>query len=205
MSADTTARAPATASGDAPVRVCVIVASAREGRFGPTAAAWFRERTRGHGGVAVDPVDLAGTRLPERLTEGEPPAAVAALAPRLAAADAFVVVTPEYNHSFPAPLKTAIDWFVDEWRAKPVGFVSYGGASGGLRAVEQLRQVFAELRAVTVRDSVSFADFWDRFDAEGGWPSEPEAAEEAAARMLDELTWWARALRAHRAAVPYPS
>ncbi|WP_435107427.1 NADPH-dependent FMN reductase [Nocardiopsis synnemataformans] len=209
MSADTTASAaatvPTTASGDAPVRVCVIVGSTREGRFGPTAAAWFQDRARQYDGVETDVVDLAEDRLPDRLVEGELPAAVAALAPRLAAADAFVVVTPEYNHSFPAPLKTAIDWFVGEWRAKPVGFVSYGGVSGGLRAVEQLRQVFAELRAVTVRDSVSFADFWDRFDADGGWPSEPKAAEGAAAGMLDELTWWARALRAHREAVPYPS
>ncbi len=68
----------------------------------------------------------------------------------------FVVVTPEYNHSFPGPLKAAIDRHVTPWQAKPVGFVSYGGISGGLRAVEHLRQVFAELHAVTVRETVSF-------------------------------------------------
>ena len=85
------------------------------------------------------------------------------MTPRLAAADAFVVVTPEYNHSYPAPVKTLIDWHFTEWQAKPVGFVSYGGMSGGLRAVEHLRGVFAELHAVTVRDTVSFHGAWDRF------------------------------------------
>jgi NAD(P)H-dependent FMN reductase len=81
---------------------------------------------------------------------------VASITLRLANADAFVVVTPKYNHNFPAPLKNAIDWRYNKWRAKPVGFVSYGGMGGGLRAVEQLRQVFAELHAVTVRDAVNF-------------------------------------------------
>ncbi len=82
-------------------------------------------------------------------------------AQRFAAADAFVIVTPEYNHSFPTPLKTAIDWHSTQWHAKPVSFVSYGGASGGLRAVEHLRQAFAEVHAVTVRNSISFHGVWD--------------------------------------------
>ncbi|GAA0981437.1 NAD(P)H-dependent oxidoreductase [Nocardiopsis tropica] len=190
----------------APVRVAVIVGSTREGRFCPTAADWFAGRAETHAGVEVDVVDLAAARLPDTLVESSPlPAEVGALAPRIAAADAFVVVTPEYNHSFPAPLKTAVDWFFDEWRAKPVGFVSYGGVSGGLRAVEQLRLVFAELQATTVRSTVCFPNFWDRFDADGGWPRSPEGAEEAAADMLAQLTWWAHALRAHRGRVPYPA
>lgn len=73
----------------------------------------------------VDVVDLAGDQL--------------AVTGSLDAADAFVVVTPEYNHSFPAPLKAMIDGHVVQWRAKPVAFVSYGGISGGLRAVEHTR------------------------------------------------------------------
>lgn len=83
---------------------------------------------------------------------------------RIAAADAVLIVTPEYNHSFPGPLKTSIDSLRDEWKAKPVGFVSYGGIGGGLRAVEALRLVFAELHAVTVRDTVSFHNPWSRFE-----------------------------------------
>ena len=74
-----------------------------------------------------------------------------------------MIVTPEYNHSFPASLKNTIDWFDSEWHAKPVGFVSYGGMAGGQRAVEHLRQVFAELHAVTVRDTLSFHMAWERF------------------------------------------
>ncbi len=61
------------------------------------------------------------------------------------------MITPEYNHGYPASLKQAIDVPRDEWREKAVGFVSYDGVSGGLRVVEQLRQVFAELHTVTMR------------------------------------------------------
>ena len=114
----------------------------------------------------MDVIDLAEARLPDVLSN-QPAASVTATSQRLAAADAFVVVTPEYNHSFPASLKNAIDWHFKEWQAKPVGFVSYGGMSGGLRAVEHLRQVFVELHAVTVRDAVSFHGVWGLFDTDG--------------------------------------
>lgn len=186
------------------LRLAVIVASTREGRFGPVVAAWFVDRARRHGGFDVDVIDLAEIDLPATLTAfGAPqPAAVDALAPRLAAADAFVVVTPEYNHSYPASIKIAIDWYRDEWRAKPVGFVSYGGLAGGLRAVEHLRTVFAEVHATTVRDTVSFHGCWDKFD-ESGSPVDPQGCDSAAKTVLDQLGWWGRALREARERVPY--
>ena len=112
-------------------------------------------------------------------------------------ADAFVVVTPEYNHSFPASLKQAIDLAHEEWRRKPVGFVSYGGLAGGLRSVEHLRQVFAELHATTIRDTVSFHAVWNSFDSDDR-PSDPVRAHKAATIMLDDLSWWAGALRTAR-------
>src|SRR5215475_9237501 len=121
---------------------------------------------------------------------------------RIGACDAFLVVTPEYNHGYPAPLKALIDSVGAEWQAKPVAFVSYGGVSGGLRAVEQLRQVFAELHAVTVRDAVSFAGAWEQFDANGALRS-PERAERSMEAMLRRLRWWAAALANARRAVPY--
>ena len=121
---------------------------------------------------------------------------------RLGQADAFVVVTPEYNHGYTAPLKALIDSNGIEWHAKPVAFVSYGGASGGLRAVEQLRLVFAELHAVTIRDSVSFAGAWEQFDAAGALLN-PERAQRSMETLLERLQWWAVALRNARAAVPY--
>jgi NAD(P)H-dependent FMN reductase len=121
---------------------------------------------------------------------------------RLAAAEAFVVVTPEYNHGYPAPLKSLIDSVGAEWHGKPVAFVSYGGISGGLRAVEQLRLVFAELHTVTLRDAVSFAGAWEQFD-EAGQLIEPERPRRTMATMLARLQWWALALRNAREAAPY--
>jgi NAD(P)H-dependent FMN reductase len=112
------------------------------------------------------------------------------------------VVTPEYNHSFPGPLKTAIDALKAPWQAKPVGFVAYGGLSGGLRAVEALRVVFAELHATTVRDTVSFHQVRNQFDADGQ-PVDPVGVNGAAGALLHQLAWWAGALKRARAAQPY--
>jgi NAD(P)H-dependent FMN reductase len=172
------------------LHLAVIIGSTREGRLGPTVAAWFAALATARTDFAVDVVDLAET------------ADVSAIGPRLDAAAAFVVVTPEYNHSFPAPLKHAIDAFTVEWRAKPLGFVSYGGASGGLRAVEHLRQVFAELHGVTVRDTVSLHGIWRLIGADGQLV--PDARRDrAAGQMLDRLSWWARVLRTARRTDPY--
>lgn len=212
MTADTTASASAAASAalreDAPLRVAVIIGSVREGRQGPAVADWFLGAARAVGGLELDCIDLADVDLPLVMPGwgGSPdPAAAAALArvsPRLAAAEAFVVITPEYNHSFPASLKNLIDWHGDEWRAKPAGFVSYGGIGGGLRAVEQLRQVFAELHGMTVRDSVSLHGPWSGLGPDG-LPRDTAVAEGALKGMLGQLSWWGRALRAARASSPY--
>ena len=188
-------------SSTTPLRLVVIIGSTRPERFGPVVANWFTGQARQHSGFDVDVVDLAEVGF----ETAEPRLAGAdALAPRLAAADAFVVVTPEYNHSFPGPLKIAIDHYKHEWRAKPVAFVSYGGVSGGLRAVEQLRLVFAELHAMSVRNAVSFTMARKRFD-QAGRPLDEADANSAAKDMLDQLAWWARALRTARAEHPYGS
>ena len=110
-------------------------------------------------------------------------------------------MTPEYNHGYPGYLKTAVDSVVQEWEAKPVGFVSYGGLSGGSRAVQQLRTVFAELQAVTVREQVVLSGVWDRFD-DAGRLVDPERYERAAATMLDQLSWWGSTLRTARRQEP---
>ena len=95
-----------------------------------------------------------------------------------------------------------IDAFSVEWQAKPAAFVSYGGISGGLRAVEQLRQVFAELHVVTIRDTVSLHGIWSHVGPDGRLIE--DAARAGAARaMLQRLVWWARALRTARLATPY--
>ncbi|MFI5612956.1 NADPH-dependent FMN reductase [Amycolatopsis sp. NPDC051903] len=190
----------------APVRVAVIVGSVREGRFAPTVARWFTGEATTHGGFEVDVVDVADLPLPLVFPAfgTEPGPEVRQLAARLAAADAFVVITPEYNHSYPASLKNAVDWFRAEWQAKPVAFVAYGGLSGGLRAVEHLRPVFAELHAVTIRDTVSFHGAHGRFDPSGA-PVDPDGTGQAAKKLLDQLEWWARSLAEARAVRAYPA
>ncbi|WP_106396640.1 NADPH-dependent FMN reductase [Actinocorallia populi] len=186
-----------------PIKLAVLLGSNREGRMSPRVARWFVEQAEARGDVKVDVLDVAELKLPEAL-DGRAPA-VAAARPRFADADAFVVVTPEYNHSFPAPLKSAIDSFHQEWQAKPVGFVSYGGMSGGLRAVEQLRQIFAELHMVSVRDNVSFHNVWGHVGEDGSFPTSPDGCNQAAKTMLDQLVWWADALREAKRRTPYGS
>ncbi|MEV5613733.1 NAD(P)H-dependent oxidoreductase [Streptomyces sp. NPDC052225] len=194
-------------SSSDPLRVAVLVGSTREGRFAPVVTRWLTGQLAQRADLFADVVDLAETPLPTVLPafgEQPPPGTAEALAtvsPRLAAADAFVLVTPEYNHSFPASLKNAIDWHNTEWHGKPVAFVSYGGLSGGLRAVEQLRVVMAELNATTIRNTVSFHNAYGAFDADGR--VDDPAVDAAAKAMLDQLTWWAHALRDAKSRRPY--
>lgn len=185
-----------------PVQLAVIIGSTRVGRFGPTVANWFVGHAKQRDDIAVDLIDLAEDPLSVDMSSEPESGGVQAISARLTAADAFVVVTPEYNHSYPAPLKSAIDGHYTQWQAKPIGFVSYGGVSGGLRAVEHLRHVFAELHAVTVRDTVSFHGAAQVFDVTGN-PLDPTAPAAAADQLLDQLVWWGSALRAARAERPY--
>jgi NAD(P)H-dependent FMN reductase len=186
-------------------QLAVIIGSTRAGRFGPTVAEWFTDRARRRGDLDVDLIDLAKVRLPQTLGDHDElvPQRVRRLGTRLAAADAFVIVTPEYNQSFPAPLKTAIDWFYEEWHAKPVAFIAYGRESGGLHAVAQLRQIFAELHAVTIQSAITLPCYWDLFAADGGWPKATAACNTNVKTTLDQLVWWARALMRARADNPY--
>jgi NAD(P)H-dependent FMN reductase len=187
---------------DAPLKVTLVVGSNRHGRFGPVVADWLLDRLRDRDDLLPEVVDVAETALPMSFARtDDTAAALADVTPKLASADAFVVLTPEYNHSFPAGLKNLIDWHYTEWQAKPVALVSYGGISGGLRAVEHLRQVFAELHAVTVRDTVSFHNAGSSFDE--GTLKDPSGPEAAAKAMLDQLVWWGRGLREARVNHPY--
>lgn len=165
-------------------------------------AQWALDRAERCADVVVDAVDLRDHAIPADL---RPSRAGERLAWPIGAADAVLVVSCEYNHGYPASLKLAIDAVREQWAAKAVGFVSYGGLAGGLRAVEQRRQVFSELHAVTVRDTESFHLPHGRIDPDGRI-SDPELAglaEAAADVLLDRLVWWGRALRAARVARPY--
>jgi NAD(P)H-dependent FMN reductase len=188
-----------------PIKVGLIYGSARQGRFCDTVARWTERELGLSGNFSVDIIDPATHARAKRQESSQHEAGnFRSLRAQLNEADAFVVVTPEYNHGYPAALKELIDSAGEEWYAKPVAFVSYGGVSGGLRAVEQLRQVFAELHVVSIRDSVSFQNAWQIFDA-AGCPADPERCSTQMARMLTKLHWWATALRTAREAAPYSS
>ncbi len=188
----------------------IIVGSVRDGRFGPVVASWVADQARLHGGFDVSVVDLADIDIPLALPAVPPkfavddyprPAGMAPLTSALVDGEAFVVVTPEYNHSYPASLKAAIDWHFTQWTAKPVAFVSYRGAAGGRHAALHLENVLTELHAVTIRDGLAFPNYFTEW--QDGRPLDPEAAGYAKT-LLDQLAWWAGALRSAREAAPYP-
>lgn len=183
----------------------VVAASTRPGRRGIAVARWVERLAREHQGFEVELVDLAEVALP-LLDEPSHPRLRRYVhqhtkdwSATVERADAFVFVTPEYNHSFPAGLKNALDYLSAEWADKPAGLVSYGGVSAGLRAATALKPVLAALRMVPVVEAVSvpfFAQFLD--DSEEFVPNaELEAGGKA---MLDELARLAPALRGLRAA-----
>ncbi|HYZ27703.1 MAG TPA: NAD(P)H-dependent oxidoreductase [Thermoleophilaceae bacterium] len=185
----------------------IIVASTRPGRAGLPIAGWFAERARGHGGFDVRVVDLAVVNLP-MLDEPDHPRLRRYRNPHtwewsatVDAADAFVLVTPEYNHGYPATLKNAIDYLHDEWASKPVGFVSYGGAAAGTRAIAQLNQVVTAIKMMPLREAVNIPFHSQFFDDEGRLHPN-EIMEQAAVRMLDALVAAETVLRPLRSGVP---
>jgi len=179
-----------------------IIASTRSQRRGEPIARWLAEIASARGDMTHELVDLASFDLP-LLTAATPPMSREARedvargwARTIAAADGYVVVVPEYNHGYPAALKNALDHLFHEWRRKPIGFVSYGGLSGGVRAVEQLRQVAVELAMVPVRSQVAIPRIWSALSDEGELREPPLQAAHA---LLDEMVWWAAGLHSLRA------
>jgi len=183
------------------LRIAIIIGSTREGRFAKTVSDWLESRARLREEFEIDVIDLAEARLPAVLPK-ENDEATAAYVQRIALADGFVMVTPEYNHSYPASLKQAIDVALSEWYAKPVAFVSYGGMSGGIRSVEHLRAVLPEVHATTIRNTVSLHNVWNLFNASGQL-HEPARHNAAVDALFQQLTWWVRALSNAKAEVDY--
>jgi NAD(P)H-dependent FMN reductase len=181
----------------------IILGSTRPGRGGEAVANWFRTVAEEHTGFEVDFVDLAEVGLP-LLDEPNHPrlreytkAHTKRWSERVDAADAFVLVLPEYNHSFNAALKNALDFLHHEWKHKPVGFVSYGGVSAGTRAQTALKVVVGALEMLPITAAVNIP-FYRQFvdDEERLQPNDVMA--QAASTLLDELVRSERALRALR-------
>jgi NAD(P)H-dependent FMN reductase len=119
-----------------------------------------------------------------------------AFAAKVAKADGFLIVTPEYNHAPPAVLKNALDYAYKEWNRKPVAFISYGGSAGGARAVEQLRQICIELQMVSVRSSVVIPAFWEYMNTSGQFNL--GKYEQNLQRVFTELQEWLSLLHPSR-------
>ncbi|QSB04658.1 NADPH-dependent FMN reductase [Natronoglycomyces albus] len=185
------------------MKLHVIIASTRPGRVGDQVGEWFAAQAQAHGSFHVRLVDLAEVNLPF-LDEPAHPSArkythehTRAWSATIDQADAFVFVTPEYNNGMNAPLKNALDFLYHEWAYKPAGFVSYGGASAGLRAVQMAKQVATTLRMYVVSSGVAISK---RQRFEEGRLRPDSGMERAASGMLDELAKVAPAMRSLREA-----
>jgi NAD(P)H-dependent FMN reductase len=152
------------------VRIGIILGSTRPGRKGEAVAKWVHQHAAQRSDAEYELVDLADYELP-LLDEPLPPSRGQYSKPhtkkwsaKVASLDGFVFVTPEYNHSFPGALKNALDFLYGEWLNKAAGFVSYGSV-GGVRAVEGLRLVMAELQIADVRSQVALSLYndWEAF------------------------------------------
>jgi NAD(P)H-dependent FMN reductase len=181
----------------------VVIASVRPGRMGLPVGTWFDAFARKHGKFEVTLVDLAKVNLPfhdepkhPRLGEYTKPHTKAWSA-IVAAADAFVFVTPEYNHSAPPALLNALDFLFQEWLYKPVGCVSYGGPAMGARSVNMTKQKVVALKMMPMFESVGIPFIIK--SVKDGVFTPTEQNEQAATTMLDELLRWAEALKVLRA------
>ena len=180
-------------------KLIVVVASTRPGRVGSSVGQWFAQAARAHGGFEVELVDLAEVGLP-LLDEPNHPRLGQYVhqhtkdwSAAVSSADAFVFVTPEYNHGMPATLKNALDYLHAEWQYKPAGFVSYGGVSAGLRSVQMAKPVLAALKMTPVTEAVAIPFVGRLLDDEGVAHAD-EIMESSAKAMLDELVRYAEVL-----------
>ncbi len=185
------------------IRVGIVVGSTRPGRNAEAVAKWVYEIARKRSDMEVELVDLKDYPLPH-LDEPIPASAgqysqahTREWAKKIGALDAFVFVTPEYNHSTSGVLKNAIDFLYAEWNNKAAAFVSYGSA-GGVRAVEHLRLIMAELQIADVRTQVFFSLFSDFENFRTFKPDPSKAA--VAEVMLAQLAAWGEAMKGVRAA-----
>lgn len=186
------------------LHIKIIAGSTREGRFSDKAAVWIAEEIKKQEEVAVEVLDLRDYNMPF-FNEPMSPSfkqepykneAVARFTKKIEEGDAFVVVTPEYNHGTSGVLKNALDWVYQEWNNKPVAFVSYGSV-GGSRAVEQLRLNAIELQMAPIRNAVHipgeqyFPVLFGKMEAKELFALQSEKAE----AMITQLLWWTRALK----------
>ncbi|MCL5004009.1 MAG: NAD(P)H-dependent oxidoreductase [Patescibacteria group bacterium] len=179
----------------------IIVGSTREGRFAEKPAQWLLKKGQSRGGAEFELLDLRDYPLPFFSAPVSPSMAkedytdppVIKWTQKVSEGDGYIIVSPEYNHSFPAVLKNALDWVWGPWQKKPVGFLSYG-SSLGARAIEQLRLVVIELGMVPSKLSLQIPR--EVFLAARQGEANPfMPLEERADAFLDEILWWTKILK----------
>ena len=194
-------------STQTPLNLKVILGSTRKGRFSDKPGKWISELAKKREGASVEVLDLHDFDMPyfdEAETPGHKSApytnpAVVRWTAKIAEADAFIIVAPEYNHGYTAVLKNALDYVYQEWNNKPVAFVTYGSAMGA-RVVEQLRQVAVELQMAPIRNAVHMP-YSVLVEAGEGKPEEEVFGpySQRGEGLIDQLIWWGVALKRARA------
>jgi NAD(P)H-dependent FMN reductase len=193
----------------------VILASTRPGRFGDRPAAWLMDRLSKRADLLAELVDLRDFPLPifdqpsspARTLRDYPNEEIARWGRTVDEADGFFVITPEYNHGYPASLKNALDYVFPELNRKPIAFVGYGNV-GGARAIEQLRLVAVELEMAPLRHAVHLLPelMAPAMKADPFTPDLLAPLDQRLDRAAADLAWWASALavaRAESAALPH--
>jgi NAD(P)H-dependent FMN reductase len=183
------------------IKIAIIIGSTRPGRNGEAVARWVYDIASKRTDAEIELVDIKDFSLP-LLDEPVPPSRgqyshehTKAWSAKIASFDAYVFVTPEYNHGTSGALKNAIDYLYREWNDKAAGFVSYGSV-GGVRAVEQLRLVMGELQVADVRAQVSLSLYTDFESFKVFKPAERH--EQSVHAMLDQVIAWGGALKTLR-------
>jgi NAD(P)H-dependent FMN reductase len=186
------------------VKLLVITASTRPGRIGPAITDWFVDRAKEHAAFDVEVADLATVDLPFFDEPNHPMTGkyvhehTKAWSETVASADAIAVVLPEYNHSFTAPLKNALDFLNKEWANKPIALISYGGVSGGMRAQQALKPVLLALRMWPINDVIMIPMVRTMIGDDGVF-TPTDIVDASAKTTLDELERTAGALKQLRA------
>jgi NAD(P)H-dependent FMN reductase len=189
------------------LQVKVIVGSTRPNRFSEKVLPWLNVELAKRADMSIEVLDLKEHQLPY-FDAGVSPAYVAdgnygnevvnAWGKKIAEADAYIIIAPEYNHGYTAVLKNALDVVYKEWNNKAVGFVSYGSVGGG-RVVEQLREVAVELQMASVRNAVHIQAPWFLLDEAGNLKEGSlDGYTDSLNGMLDQLTAWATAFKTVR-------
>jgi NAD(P)H-dependent FMN reductase len=189
------------------LNVKVIVGSTRPGRFSEKVLPWLTEHLSKQENMKAEVLDLREHEMPFFNLPFSPAymqgsdygnEVINKWSAKIMEADAYIMITPEYNHGYSAVLKNALDTIYKEWGNKPVAFLSYGGV-GGARAVEQLRQVVAELHMASMRTNVHIPMPWLMLDESGALKDGSlDGFAAPLTEMLNQLEWWGNALKTAR-------